>query len=648
MSREKIEPEIMTFKNPIQNQAVAVLLIFLAGFALRFAMITAPYNTDERKNIVIAKDIGWGNLPLEDKHVTHPLLNIYVTRLGMSLFDQTNFGVRFLHLLFGSLTLLLVYGLLRGIGHHEGLLAMFLLAFNQFHIHASIRAENQSLLFFLLTLTIWLFYMVVLEKKERLIYALGPVAGLAFLTKGVTLLLVLSLLLTLAGSKDGRAWFRRKDFHISILLFVLTICPWLLWVAFHGSSQLIFDKAMYQPGHFVPRLTALNFYLIEFVSWIKKMDIRLLISWEYGILDGISGAFLLTGVAVAAFLTRNTLQRVLLTVFLTFMLVLSFFTAPGLPWGEFWWAAPSLIPAICLTAMAGAKLARNHWTGKLIMALFIIYSVINAINFVATAHTRFAQPPHRMANFVDTDLVVARIHADRGRTAKALEELDQLRWQTPNNIDVLNYTGTVLWNADRMEDAAAFWLRAAELEPGYNAGDNYLKTVRNDLIFTLVRKLQTDPDDLNIRFLLGALAYYYKDPETAKRELTLVTQINPYHHRAQLYLGMVHFEQQNYEQASANFKAVLDSHPHSDRAHYHLGRLYQDIGEDEQAIKHFEAAVTLNPDDANSYYELSQLYQGQPTVAVPMWKKARQIYHQDIKYRVYDDIAGRYRILIKP
>jgi len=142
-----------------------VIVVFLVGIFLRLTMLNVPLIEEERKNVLISKTIsfvpGQYNLPVEDAYVTHPLLSIYATHLGMSIFGDTLFGIRFFHLLFGILTLLVVYFLGKEIGEREALLAMLLLTFNQFHIHTSIKAENNSILFFLTALAVLLFWKAV-------------------------------------------------------------------------------------------------------------------------------------------------------------------------------------------------------------------------------------------------------------------------------------------------------------------------------------------------------------------------------------------------------------------------------------------------------------------------------------------------------
>lgn len=638
----------MTENPKIPRTLLYAALILLAGFALRFVTITAPYTSDERRNIVIAEDLGWGNLAMEDPYVQHPLLNVYMTRLGMTVFDQSKFGVRFLHLIFGTLTMLLVYLLMRDLGRRESLLALTLLALSQYHIHVSVKAENASLLLFLLTLAVYLFHKAVVHGREKYIYWVGPVMGLAFLTKGVSLLMAPAFLLFLLTSNAYRGWLKRRELWITVGLFLVTIVPWLIWVLMKGSSQLIFSGDMYAPDRLGLRLTAVNFYLIEILAWLRGWDYRLMISWEHAVVDGITGAVMLGCVLASAFVIKHELKRLLLWVFAVYVVGLSFFSKPGLPWGEFWWAAPSLIPAVCLTAAVSAHFAKKHWAPRIIVSLFIGYSLVNAIHFISTTRESFAEPPHRLATFVDIDPVVARIHLDRGRMHAALTEMEALRQQTPNNVEILNYYGLVSWKAGKMEKAVELWLQASSLEPDYRSPHNLLDTEREAILDTYVTRAARNPDDARTRYLLGALSYYYGDDKLAAMDLTRSVEINPLNHRAQYFLGLTHFRQQNFGEAIKAFQSVLDGHPHHYGALYYLGRVYQELGRDEQAIEHFKAAATLNPDDAHSYFELSQLYQGKPQLAGPMNEKARAIYHIDIKHRIYPDISGRYRALFKP
>jgi hypothetical protein len=89
-----------------------LLAVIVAGCLLRVLLLNAPFTEDERKDVIIARSISFDpnnlNLPIEDPYETHPLLNVYATKMGLMLFGESKAGIRFFHLLFGSLTLLML------------------------------------------------------------------------------------------------------------------------------------------------------------------------------------------------------------------------------------------------------------------------------------------------------------------------------------------------------------------------------------------------------------------------------------------------------------------------------------------------------------------------------------------------------------
>ena len=64
----------------------------------------------------------------------------------------------------------------------------------------------------------------------------------------------------------------------------------------------------------------------------------------------------------------------------------------------------------------------------------------------------------------------------------------------------------------------------------------------------------------------------------------------------------------------------------------------------------FKRAVEVNPDDAKSLYELAEIYELQKKLwlAREARKRASQVYHDDIKVKVYPNMLGRYKSLFKP
>lgn len=631
-----------------------VIAIFLFGLCLRLIMIAIPYTEDERKNILVTEFISFDpdnlNLPMESKYVTHPLLNLYVTKVGVSIFGDNKFGVRFFHVILGSLAILMVYKVARYFGEEEAMIAMYLMTCNQFLIHGAIRAENSSMLYLFASLSMLLFLKAMEHQKAKYMLCLGPVLGLAYLVKGVFLLLILSFGIYLLVTPKQRIWFRRKSTWIAVGLFLLIISPWIFWVRTYGTSQLIFDNRMYTHMSFVPIRTAVNLYLLEPIAWLQGLDYRMQISWEYGILDGITGMTLFGCVLWAMRKYRGDVYRFMYIIFLVFMVVLSFFRLPGLRWGEFWWPGISLIPAFCLSGVVCKRgLYRRGWPHFLVMA-FLVYSFFNAGRFVATAFEEFKYPPHRFSTFVDDDHISARIYDDQLKIDEAIEELQKLLTESPNNVENLNYLGWLYWGTKKFDDAMLLWMRALELEPDYQSVLNKFYIFSHHRIFDLQELVDENPEDEAARLMLGKLYYHADDFLNSVAELNAVLKADPFQKEAYYYRGLCHVNQKRFGPAARDFEKILEIDSYHWRAYYQLGMIYRFQKKFDKAVKSFQKAIEVNPDDAKSMYELAQIYELQDKLwmARKVMKQAKQVYHDDTKLKVYPNMLGRYKNLFKP
>lgn len=614
-----------------------LLAVIVAGCLLRVLLLNAPFTEDERKDVIIARSISFDpnnlNLPIEDPYETHPLLNVYATKLGLMLFGESNFGIRFFHLLFGSLTLLLIYLLAKEMGRREALWAVFLLAFNQFHMHVSIKAENNSLLFVLTTLSIWIFFKAVQNNDRKLFLWLGPLCGLAFLTKGVSLLLAPAFFLYLLSDAQKRAWFRTRELYFALLFFFITISPWIIWVMVHGSSQLIFQPEMYQKSHWIPNRTALNFFLIGPMSWIEGVDYRLRVSWEDAIVDGLSGIVLLVGTFFSIRFFKQDFYRLLSLIFIVFFSVLSFFNLPGLKWGEFWWAALCLIPAVCLTAKMFVEINSRYPFTQYFVGLYGFYLALNAILFVMTAD-RLGYPPRRFAAFVDDDYITARIYEDKKMFGQAIAEVKRLLENSPNDIETLSYLGWLYIQQNDFNAALDAWFKAMEIEPDFIHDYNLFYSMNYEITPRYARGQETI-NQKETHFYRGVINYYNKLYDAALEDLEICVNAENYRLEAHYYLGLIYLQKKMINEATEHFKQVLRIDPKYARGYFQLGQCYSEAGQDQLAVENYIKALKINPDDARGYYHLGLTYQklGQSDKAQNMFHQAKNIYHDDLKTR---------------
>lgn len=633
---------------------IITILFFTIGLLLRLGMLSSPLTEDERKNIVVAQHIslssGLQHLPMESKYVTHPLLNVYITKLGQALFGETDFGARVLHLVIGVLAMWMVFGLGRTWGELSGCVALALLALNPFHIHESIRAENSATLYTFAAGTLLFVWRYMNSQKTRHILLAGLFMGLAFLTKGDSILLAVAIVIYLAVQGKLWEWLGRKSVWAGILVFVLTISPWLIWTAQHGSSQLMYQPSMYALDHLRPNFTTLHLYLIRPMYALMHKDYRMYSSWEYGTMDGLTGILLLVGVGWAAWTLRShLLHQLMLIVFLAPMMVLSFFTLPGLQRGEFWWAWLSLIPAVCLTGDGLAKMWVINKGSRLIVVLVGLFALGNAIYTVQTAQARLSYPPHHLAVFVDDDQITAKIYEDKKQYPRAIQEVKRLLSRAPNNIDNWNYLGWLYWSNGQFDESVDAWLKSKELFEEYAAPANKLDVFLDDQIYKYQQRLQVEPDDTQLHFFLGALLYHVGDGDNALDHLNQIRNGNALYDRAVFYKGLVHRKQKDIQGSQRHFKLLMtENSAYNNLAFRYYGINLVTLGNLEGARKAFESALAANPDDILSQYELSRLYErlGQMENSVKINKQMLEMIHSDIRIRIKSYLNGRYRDLL--
>ncbi|MBZ0166007.1 MAG: glycosyltransferase family 39 protein [Candidatus Omnitrophica bacterium] len=624
----------------MKKSHILVVVVFLFGVSLRAMLIQAPFIEDERKNIYIAQQISFARgdifLPMDHSEVTHPLLNLYLTKLGAAVFGNTTWGLRSIHFILGCLTLLLVYFLAQEWGALAGIAAMTALAVNPYHVHASIRTENTSALLFFTALVIWLFYRAVVTQKESYMVGVGPALGLAFLTKGVSLLLVPAFLLYILADRQQWLWFKRKSPYVALLLFLVVISPWLVWISVHGSDQLMFKPAMYHPAAVGLNVTALNFYLIKLQCALQGIDPRMVTSWEYAAMDGVGGLVMVLAVIWAVLSPKDRLTRLLLIVFAVIVAVLSFFKKPGHPHGEFWWVNISLIPAACLAGRMLGKWITRRKIYRIAAAVIVLYYGANAAVFVKRLPANMMFPPSAMSPLVDQDYTLARLYEQDQKYDLAVQELQRQRRYAPNNIEVDSFLGWLYYGQGRYDEAVVLWARAIIQEPHYMHVTNKLPAVSEHLLKHYLLQRGRHPDDPKLLYFLGVASYFNRQYDQAWQYFDQLTAALPDDPMGSFYQSLISYQKRDFESSARILSALLKDHPGLGAAHYVLGKSYSRLGRYAEAIAAFEQALTLNAQDFKSLYYKAYMYEklNKTEQAREGYQAALGLLHEDVVIRL--------------
>ena len=145
-----------------------LLISFILGFVLRLInVLNLPTNIDASGHALMAiKFISSGKLGTWNQSVG---LWYFLTDLAYKMFGVGDLGARFVALIFGSLSIILIFLFSKEIFNKKvGLIAAFLLAVSPWHITETIPEMDVAVMFFVLFSM--LFFVKALKQDKRLFF----------------------------------------------------------------------------------------------------------------------------------------------------------------------------------------------------------------------------------------------------------------------------------------------------------------------------------------------------------------------------------------------------------------------------------------------------------------------------------------------
>jgi len=172
---------------------------------------------------------------------------------------------------------------------------------------------------------------------------------------------------------------------------------------------------------------------------------------------------------------------------------------------------------------------------------------------------------------------MAEVELLRRDLPAALELYDRLVAQYPDAPKLWNERGVCLHQTGRLDDAAASYARAVDLDPAYALAWNNLGVIR-----------ARDPEDA------GALEAFRRAAQGPRPPLT-----------ARLNLALLHFQRREIDRALEGYRAVLAEQPASAVAWNGVGLVLVELRRYADARNAFARAVEAEPGLAAAHYNLS-------------------------------------------
>jgi len=275
-----------------------LITIFLLAFGLRFYQLgQVPFGLNQDETAIgynafslleTGRDEHGERWPLYFKSFGDYKLPIYIylTAISVKLLGLTGWAVRLPSAFFGSLTVVLVYFLLRLMTKDKWLplLTTLFLAINPWHLHYSRAAFEVSLCLFLFVLGA-LFFQIAFQKKKNFAFLLG-VTSFLFVIYAYNLTRMLApmlLLIFLIYHRSAIKKLPRKIIYLTLGLTLIILIPFLATLfspggIFSAGGTLIFSSAVIQAKflEFRSYLISLPFFFssLFFNRWSQSL-------WQY-------------------------------------------------------------------------------------------------------------------------------------------------------------------------------------------------------------------------------------------------------------------------------------------------------------------------------------------------------------------------------
>jgi uncharacterized membrane protein len=202
-----------------------ILLILLLGFSLRVVNINQSLWLDEAISTVVAKDYSFLGIIFEFiKGDNHPPLFYLILKIWGNLFGFSDITLRFLPILFGTLTILFTYLFLKKLFDKKiAFLGSFLLTISPLHIYYSQEIRMYPILSFWAILLMYLFIFLVTERAKTIYWWLFAVLLIVLMATDYVGVFLLPVFLLIAYKEK----FITKKFVLAFLPLIIVFISWI-------------------------------------------------------------------------------------------------------------------------------------------------------------------------------------------------------------------------------------------------------------------------------------------------------------------------------------------------------------------------------------------------------------------------------------
>jgi len=226
--------------------------------------------------------------------------------------------------------------------------------------------------------------------------------------------------------------------------------------------------------------------------------------------------------------------------------------------------------------------------------------------------------------------------------------------------------GVVLYRENKLEEAAAAYEKALEIDDSHLLALNNLGVVYSDLgrnveaLECYEQGLSIDPEHELIMVNVGTPLRLLGRYEDAVAAMQKAHERYPNNAQALFSLGLTYTMMERHESALDAYKQATELNPDESLHWYFLGCTYEDMDDRTKAFEAYQEASRLNPDDPDCYVDMGRLQMSTAlfSLAAKNFEKAIELdpgqeqarYFLAGCYEVYsrrDDLLEQYCVLVE-
>jgi len=374
-----------------------VILIVTTGLALRvYGSLSIPINYDEKEllefvnKIHISNNDSFISLPITDKITRNPPILPYLIKFSHMFLGASIFSTRLPSILFGTLSLILCYFLVRdNISRESALLSVLLLSLCPFSIGFTRAAEADGLILFFVICVLFFIQKALLTNKRKHLFLGAFFIGLGLLVKLSFVTILPGIVFFVFIHRINQNKFSKADFFYFMVIITLMLSPIIIWNVQNEFYILDYNvkKADIFSISLVPAALFLGELMVMALNNFDDSMLELITSMERPFMNWLMGVLCLSGVFYFLKRKENQFVNLLKWVFISIFIILSFIrprTGGGYYFhlDNFWWASVLVVPGIILASAMLVELKQKFKNANMAIGCMIIYFLLNAVQFV--------------------------------------------------------------------------------------------------------------------------------------------------------------------------------------------------------------------------------------------------------------------------